>query len=148
MRVDAFWLVSAWAMSVDDQHDVVIAAAVAPSFQRVDEADARHIAALATRGSAHWLEETYPKIKARAKREKAEIHWEDETGLRSDHQTGRTTILWCSGLVCGSGDRKPRWGRSGPYRRNLIGGNIHTASTGHKPNHGHQRFALLPSRVD
>jgi len=37
-----------------------------------------------------WLKETYPKIKARAKREKAEIHWEDEMGLRSDHQTGTT----------------------------------------------------------
>jgi len=36
----------------------------------------------------HWLKETYPKIKARAKREKAEIHWGDEMGLRSDHQTG------------------------------------------------------------
>lgn len=36
----------------------------------------------------HWLKQTYPKIKARAKREKAEIHWGDEMGLRSDHQTG------------------------------------------------------------
>jgi transposase len=37
-----------------------------------------------------WLTETYPKIKARAKREKGEIHWGDEMGLRSDHQTGTT----------------------------------------------------------
>jgi transposase len=37
-----------------------------------------------------WLEVDYPKIEKRAKREKAEIYWEDETGLRSDHQTGRT----------------------------------------------------------
>lgn len=35
-----------------------------------------------------WLEETYPKIAARAKQEKAEIHWGDEAGFRSDHQTG------------------------------------------------------------
>ncbi len=35
-----------------------------------------------------WLEEDYPKIRSRAKREKAEIHWGDEMGLRSDHQTG------------------------------------------------------------
>jgi transposase len=35
-----------------------------------------------------WLEETYPKIAARAKAEKAEIHWGDEAGFRSDHQTG------------------------------------------------------------
>ena len=35
-----------------------------------------------------WLEETYPRIAARAKEEKAEIHWGDEAGFRSDHQTG------------------------------------------------------------
>jgi transposase len=35
-----------------------------------------------------WLEETYPGIEAQAKREKAEIQWGDEMGLRSDHQTG------------------------------------------------------------
>jgi transposase len=35
-----------------------------------------------------WLEETYPKIAARAKAEKVEIHWGDEAGFRSDHQTG------------------------------------------------------------
>jgi len=36
----------------------------------------------------HWLEVEYPKIRRRAKRENAEIHWEDEMGLRSDHQAG------------------------------------------------------------
>lgn len=35
-----------------------------------------------------WLEETYPKIASRAKSEAAEIHWGDEAGFRSDHQTG------------------------------------------------------------
>lgn len=35
-----------------------------------------------------WLNEQYPAIARRAKREKAEIHWGDELGLRSDHQTG------------------------------------------------------------
>lgn len=35
-----------------------------------------------------WLEEEYPAIRARAKRENAEIHWGDEMGLRSDHQAG------------------------------------------------------------
>jgi hypothetical protein len=28
-----------------------------------------------------WLEEEYPKISKRAKKEEAEIHWGDETGL-------------------------------------------------------------------
>lgn len=35
-----------------------------------------------------WLKHDYPAIHARAKRENAEIHWGDEMGLRSDHQTG------------------------------------------------------------
>lgn len=37
-----------------------------------------------------WLEKEYPSIKAQAKRDKAEIHWCDEVGMRSDHQAGRT----------------------------------------------------------
>jgi len=35
-----------------------------------------------------WLNEEYPAIAAAAKREKAQIHWGDEMGLRSDHQAG------------------------------------------------------------
>lgn len=35
-----------------------------------------------------WLDEEYPAIRRQAKREKALIHWGDEMGLRSDHQTG------------------------------------------------------------
>ena len=35
-----------------------------------------------------WLKEEYPAIAARAKAEKAVILWGDETGMRSDHQTG------------------------------------------------------------
>lgn len=37
-----------------------------------------------------WLEEDYPAIAARAKSESAEIHWCDETGLRSDDVRGRS----------------------------------------------------------
>jgi transposase len=33
---------------------------------------------------AQWLESDYPEIAARAKKEKAEIHWGDETGIQSD----------------------------------------------------------------
>jgi len=39
---------------------------------------------------AKWLAEEYPAIRARAKREKAEIYWGDEMGMRSDHQAGTT----------------------------------------------------------
>jgi transposase len=35
-----------------------------------------------------WLDEEYPAIERQAQAEKAEIHWGDQMGLRSDHQTG------------------------------------------------------------
>ena len=37
-----------------------------------------------------WFKEKYPAIRARAKRDGAEIHWGDEMGLRSDQQAGRS----------------------------------------------------------
>lgn len=37
-----------------------------------------------------WLKESYPDIAQRAKDEGAEIHWGDETGVRSDCQHGRS----------------------------------------------------------
>lgn len=37
-----------------------------------------------------WREREYPRIVKRAKREGAEIHWGDETGIRSDHHAGRS----------------------------------------------------------
>jgi transposase len=37
-----------------------------------------------------WLEERYPQIEKRARRDRAEILWLDESGLRSDHTAGRT----------------------------------------------------------
>lgn len=36
-----------------------------------------------------WLDHTYPEIKARAKKENAEIYWGDETGVRNDCQHSR-----------------------------------------------------------
>ncbi len=37
-----------------------------------------------------WLNEEYPKIKENAKKEDAEIHWGDETGVRNNCQHGRS----------------------------------------------------------
>lgn len=37
-----------------------------------------------------WLEQEYPAIVKKAKQENAEIHWGDETGLRSDDVNGRS----------------------------------------------------------
>ena len=36
----------------------------------------------------HWLDTEYPAIVKQAQAEKGEIHWGDQMGLRSDHQTG------------------------------------------------------------
>lgn len=40
-----------------------------------------------------WLTKEYPKILARAKRQKAVIYWEDEMGLSTRHQAGRSFSL-------------------------------------------------------
>ena len=37
-----------------------------------------------------WLEEEFPAIKKRAQKEKAVLYFGDETGMRSDHQAGRS----------------------------------------------------------
>jgi len=37
-----------------------------------------------------WLDEEYPAIRSRATRERAEIYWGDEMGVRSDHVAGRS----------------------------------------------------------
>ncbi len=37
-----------------------------------------------------WLQEEYPKIVKKAKKENAEIHWGDETGIRNTSQYGRS----------------------------------------------------------
>lgn len=37
-----------------------------------------------------WMKEEFPKIRAQAKREKAEIFFEDESGVRSDFHSGTT----------------------------------------------------------
>ena len=42
-----------------------------------------------TRKIKEWLKKTYPQIVARAKAEKAEIHWEDETGVALSTYHGR-----------------------------------------------------------
>jgi len=37
-----------------------------------------------------WLEKEYPRIRLQAQKEKAQIYWGDEMGLRSDHAVGRS----------------------------------------------------------
>jgi len=54
-----------------------------------------------------WLDDEYPAIKARAKKEKAEIYWGDETGIRSDGQhergyapKGKTPVIRLNAKRC------------------------------------------------
>lgn len=37
-----------------------------------------------------WLEKDYPAIRRQARAERAQIHWGDEMGMRSDHKAGRS----------------------------------------------------------
>ncbi len=53
-----------------------------------------------------WLKEEYPAILAKAKQENAEIHWGDEMGLRSDHQSGRSySKRGRTPVIAGTGQR-------------------------------------------
>lgn len=53
-----------------------------------------------------WLEEEYPAIRNQAKREKANIYWGDEMGLRSDHAVGRSYgRCGCTPVIPGTGQR-------------------------------------------
>lgn len=55
---------------------------------------------------AEWLERRYPKLEARAYREKARILWADEMGLRSDHNVGRSwSPVGQTPVVEGTGQR-------------------------------------------
>jgi transposase len=53
-----------------------------------------------------WLEETYPAIEKRARKEGAEILWADEMGMRSDHTTGTSwSPVGQTPVVKGTGKR-------------------------------------------
>ena len=53
-----------------------------------------------------WLDEVYPAIAAKAKKDGAEILWGDEMGLRSDHTTGTTwSPVGQTPVVKGTGKR-------------------------------------------
>lgn len=53
-----------------------------------------------------WLEHEYPSIRKAAKIEGAEIHWGDEMGMRSDHQSGTSYGLkGKTPVIAGTGQR-------------------------------------------
>jgi transposase len=53
-----------------------------------------------------WLDTEYPAIVKQAKAQKGEIHWGDQMGLRSDHQTGTSYgRRGCTPVIPGTGQR-------------------------------------------
>jgi transposase len=53
-----------------------------------------------------WFEIEYPSIQKLSKKEMATIHWGDEMGLRSDHNTGKTySLIGKTPIVRRSGNR-------------------------------------------
>ena len=77
----------------------------------------------------YWLQHKYPAIQRQAEAEGAKIWWRDQTGLRSDHQTGTT---W------GEKGKTPIVKRSGKR----FGCNAVTAIT----NQGDMRFMVFDGR--
>jgi transposase len=78
---------------------------------------------------ARWLEERYPEIERRARRERARILWADEMGLRSDHTAGRSwSPVGQTPIVEGTGQR--------------FGANVISAIS----NKGHLQFRVFKQR--
>jgi transposase len=76
-----------------------------------------------------WLDEEYPAIRARAKRERARIYWGDGMGVRSDHQAGRSYApKGRTPTTSGTGQR--------------FGANVFSALT----NRGHLSFMVFQTR--
>jgi len=79
----------------------------------------------------HWLQVEYPRLRQQAKQEGATIWWEDEMGMRSDHQTGRSySVRGHTPVLPGTGQR---------FRCNMI-----SAIT----NRGHLCFRLFTGNVN
>ena len=66
-----------------------------------------------------WLDNSYPVIAERAKVENAEVHWGDETGLRSDDVRGRSFAPKGKALVVrfNSSPRRPAANSARRHRR-------------------------------
>ena len=78
---------------------------------------------------SRWLEERYPEIEKRAHRERAQILWADEMGLRSDHTAGRSwSPVGQTPIVEGTGQR--------------FGANVISAIS----NKGHLQFGVFKRR--
>lgn len=78
---------------------------------------------------ARWLDERYPELERRARRERALILWADEMGLRSDHSAGRSWApIGQTPIVAGTGKR--------------FGANVISAIS----NKGHLQFSVFKQR--
>jgi transposase len=78
-----------------------------------------------------WLETEYPAIKKRASKENAIIYFGDETGMRSDHQAGRSDAPAGKTPVIKKTDQ--------PFSLNMISA---------LSNHGHLQFMIMDGRFN
>ncbi len=88
----ALWSRSAVGELIRKECDVVLAVRTVGEYLRrwgyTAKKPARHAKKQDPEEVLQWLERTYPAVKARARKERAEIHWCDETGVVADHCSG------------------------------------------------------------
>jgi transposase len=100
----ALWTRKAVQMHVKEKFDIDIAIRTTGTYlHKWGFTPQKPVKRAYEKNEAHvnrWLNDEYPAIAAKAKREKAEIHWGDETGIRSDNTTpkgyslkGKTPVL-------------------------------------------------------
>ena len=89
----ALWTRKAVTMLIKELFDIDMAVRTVGSYlQRWGFTPQKPVKRAYERNDKHvnrWLNEEYPAIALKAKQEGAEIHWGDETGIRSDDVNGR-----------------------------------------------------------
>jgi transposase len=90
----ALWTREAIAALIEQKYDLKVPLRTLTDYLRrwgfTPQKPARQALEQKSEAVRTWLEEEYPAIEAKAKAENGLIYWEDEMGLRSDHQAGRS----------------------------------------------------------
>lgn len=86
------WTRAAVAKLIEERYGIIVSEKTAGRYLKewgfTPQKPARRAYQQDPEAVKHWLKEEYPGIQAQAKREKAQIHWLDESGMRSDHTVG------------------------------------------------------------
>jgi len=129
----ALWTREAVADLINDRYGISISVWTAGRYLKkwgfTPQKPARRAYERNPKAVKKWLNEEYPDIRKEARKRGAAIHWGDEMGMRSDHQTGHT------------------WGRKGvtpivPATGKRFGCNMISTVT----NQGHMSFMVFTKR--